>query len=214
MMINVMITDDHRMFTDALSGFFTPESGICFTGSAGDGDELMNLLQTCQPDVILLDINMPGMNGITATGLIRKKYPKIKILILTMYRTREFILNLYKLGVDGYLLKNTGKDELLLAIKTVHNGGTYFDDEINNTILRDDHYCRPDHFTELGITFSKRETEIVRLLADGLSTQEVADKLFLSYHTIETHRKNLLNKLNLRNTAELVKYAAHLGLLD
>lgn len=213
-MIKVIVTDDHRIFTDALSGFFTSESGICLSGSASDGEELMQLLEDKTPDVILLDINMPGMNGITATSQIRKKYPKIRIIILTMYRTREFILNLYKLGVDGYLLKNTGKDELLKAIHTVHTGGTYFNDEINRTILEDNHYNRPDHFDELGVTFSKRETEIVRLLADGLSTQEVADKLFLSYYTIETHRKNLLNKLNLRNTAELVKYAAHLGLLD
>lgn len=213
-MINVIVTDDHRMFTDALAGFFTPETGIALAGTATDGDELMQLLKIKEPDVILLDINMPGMNGITATAQIRKKYPKVKILILTMYRTKEFILNLYKLGVDGYLLKNTGKNELLDAICKVHKGGSYFDDEINNTILAENNYSRPDHFSELGITFSKRETEIVRLLADGLSTQETADRLFLSYYTVETHRKNLLNKLNLRNTAELVKYAAHLGLLD
>jgi two-component system nitrate/nitrite response regulator NarL len=212
-MINVIVTDDHRLFTDALAGFFTPDSGINLLGSATNGDELMLLLKKQQPDVILLDINMPGMNGITATSQIRKKYPKIKILIITMYRTKEFILNLYKLGVDGYLLKNTGKEELMEAIRTVYNGGTCFSDEISNTVLNEKQYNRPDHFEDANVTFSKRETDIVRLLGDGLSTQEVADKLFLSYYTIETHRKNLLNKFNLHNTAELVKYAAHLGLL-
>lgn len=213
-MINVIIADDHRMFTDALADFFTPDKGICLMGAAINGDELMTLLKKQQPDVVLLDINMPGMNGITATSQIRKKYPQIKIIIITMYRTKEFILNLYKLGVDGYLLKNTGRDELIEAIRTVYNGGTSFSDEINNTIFSEKQYNRPDHFDEANVTFSKRETDIVRLLGDGLSTQEVADKLFLSYYTIETHRKNLLNKFNLHNTAELVKYAAHLGLLD
>jgi DNA-binding NarL/FixJ family response regulator len=202
------------MFTDALAGFFTADSGIALTGSAANGEELMQLLKKQKPDVILLDINMPGMNGITATSLIRKKYPTIKIIIVTMYRTREFILNLYKLGVDGYLLKNTGREELLQAVKTVYEGGTCFGDEVSDTLLKEKHYSRPDHFDGDKFTFSRRETEIVRLLADGLSTQEVADKLFLSYYTVETHRKNLLNKLNLRNTAELIKCASQLGLLE
>ena len=131
-----------------------------------------------------------------------------------MYRSREFIINLYKLGVDGYLLKNSGKEELIEAIKTVYNGGTSFNDDISGIVLEEKNYTRPDHFEDDKLNFTKREIEIVRLLANGLSTQEVADKLFLSFYTIETHRKNLLNKLNLRNTAELVKYAAQLGLLD
>lgn len=213
-MIQVIVTDDHRMFTDALSVFFTPESDIHLIGSAANGDELMALLKQQQPDVILLDINMPGMNGITATSLIRKKYPQVKIIIITMYRNREFIISLYKLGVDGYLLKNSGKEELIGAIKTVYNGGMCFSDEISQTVLNDNKYKRPNHFDDTKLTLSKREIEIVRLLANGLSSQEVADTLFLSYYTIETHRKNLLNKLNLHNTAELVKYAAQLGLLD
>lgn len=213
-MIDIVVTDDHRMFTDALGGFFTPETGIRLCGSAASGDELMQLLKKVMPHVILLDINMPGMNGITTTSQLRKKYPEIKILIVTMYRTREFIFSLYKLGVDGYLLKNTGREELITAIKTVYNGGAYFSEDVNNTILGEKQVERPDHFEEVTPSFSKRETEIVRLLSDGLSTQEVADKLFLSYYTVETHRKNLLNKLNLRNTAELIKYAAQLGLLD
>ena len=213
-MIQVILTDDHRLFSDAVAGFFTPDTGITLAGIATSGDELLLLLTNKQPHVILLDINMPGMNGITATSIIRKKYPKIKILIVTMYRSREFIINLYKLGVDGYLLKNSGKEELIEAIKTVYNGGTSFNDDISGIVLEEKNYTRPDHFEDDKLNFTKREIEIVRLLANGLSTQEVADKLFLSFYTIETHRKNLLNKLNLRNTAELVKYAAQLGLLD
>lgn len=213
-MIKVILADDHRMFTDALSVFFNDESGVLLCGSVTDGTALLALLETVQPDVILMDINMPGMNGIEATSHIRKKFPHIKILIVTMYRTKEFIVNLYNLGVHGYLLKNTGRDELLQAVKTVCEGGTYFGAEVAETITHDTGYLRTNHFKELGVTFSKREKEIVRLLADGLSTQEVADQIFLSYYTVETHRKNLLNKLNLKNTAELVKYAAQLGLLD
>lgn len=213
-MIDIIVTDDHKMFTEALEGFFTPDTGMRLIGSASSGDELMLLLKKTKPHVILLDINMPGMNGITATSLIRKNYPDIRILIVTMYRTREFIFNLYKLGVDGYLLKNTGKEELIHAVRIVSNGGSYFSADVNNTILQENPFERPEHFSELNPSFSKRETEIVSLLADGLSTQEVADKLFLSYYTVETHRKNLLNKLNLRNTAELIKYAAQLGMFD
>lgn len=213
-MIDIIVTDDHKMFTEALEGFFTPETGIRLIGSAASGEELMEKLKIAKPHVVLLDINMPGMNGITATSQIRKTYPDIKILIVTMYRTREFIFNLYKLGVDGYLLKNTGKEELIKAVQTVFSGGSYFSADVNNTIMNENTYERAEHFTELNPSFSKRETEIVSLLADGLSTQDVADKLFLSYYTVETHRKNLLNKLNLRNTAELIKYAAQLGMFD
>ncbi len=213
-MIDIIVTDDHKMFTEALEGFFTPETGIRLIGSAASGEELMEKLKIAKPHVVLLDINMPGMNGITATSQIRKTYPDIKILIVTMYRTREFIFNLYKLGVDGYLLKNTGKEELIKAVQTVFSGGSYFSADVNNTIMNENTYERAEHFAELNPSFSKRETEIVSLLADGLSTQDVADKLFLSYYTVETHRKNLLNKLNLRNTAELIKYAAQLGMFD
>lgn len=213
-MIKVVLADDHRMFTDALAVFFNEESGVLLCGSAADGTALLALLETTKPDVVLMDINMPGMNGIEATSLIRKKFPDIKVLIVTMYRTKEFMINLYNLGVHGYLLKNTGRDELLQAIKIVCEGGVYFGAEVTETLQQENVYTRANHFKELGVTFSKREKEIVRLLADGLSTQEVADTIFLSYYTVETHRKNLLNKLNLKNTAELVKYAAQLGLLD
>ncbi len=208
-MINIIIADDHRMFIDGLVSMLVNETDIAILGEAANGNEVMKLLATHKPDIVLLDINMPEMNGIDATTLIRKKHPAVKILILTMYKTKGFINGLMKTGASGYVLKNTGQHELLEAIRTLAAGGTFFSCEVAETITQKN----SKYTVEDEVTLSKREIEIIKEIANGLTSRQISEKFSVSYFTIETHRKNILNKLGLNNVAELIRYAAESGIL-
>ncbi|MDI9342673.1 MAG: response regulator transcription factor [Sediminibacterium sp.] len=209
-MIRILIADDHQMFIDGLTSLLVKEKDVEVTGFANTGEEVLKAVENRRPDVVLLDINMPGLNGIQTTAALKKKYPDIKILILTMYKTRAFINGLVRTGASGYILKNTGNAELLEAIRTVHAGGTFYSKAVAETLTE-----RVNRYTETeDVSLSKREIEIIKELSKGLTTKEVAEKLFISFYTVETHRKNMLAKLQLTNTAELILYAAQSGLLD
>ncbi len=209
-MIRVLIADDHQMFIDGLKSLLERESGIEITGSANNGTQALECIEAQKPDVVLLDINMPEMNGINTTALIRKKYPAVKVLILTMYKTKGFINGLTRTGAAGYILKNTSHSELMEAIRTVAAGGTFFSKEVAETLSDK----KPRFEVHSDASLSKREIEIIREIAKGLTTKQIAEKLFISYYTIETHRKNILSKLQLTNTAEVILYASQSGLLD
>ncbi len=206
-MINIIIADDHRIFIDGVKSLLDSQPDMKVVAIALNGNELLQVMKGTKADVILMDINMPELNGINATALIKKQYPETKVLVLSMYKTKEFSTALLHAGASGYLLKNTGLNELVNAIKMVHEGKKLLDDQLS-TIKE-----KPRDESEK-YTLSKRETEIIKLLAQGLTAPEIGEKIFISHYTVETHRKNLLNKLQLKNTAELIKYAAHLGLLD
>jgi two-component system, NarL family, nitrate/nitrite response regulator NarL len=209
-MINILIADDHQMFIDGLRSLLERNPGIRITGEATNGRQVMECIEKEKPDLVLLDINMPEMNGIDTTALIRKKYPEIKVLILTMYKTKGFINGLTRTGAAGYILKNTGNAELMEAIRTVSSGGTFFSNEIAQTLSE-----RPSRQgTPVNTTLSKREIEIIREMSVGLTTKEIAEKLSISFHTIETHRKNINSKLGLSNAAEVIRYAIDSGLLS
>ena len=209
-MIRVLIADDHQMFIDGLKSLLERESGIEITGSANNGTQALECIEAQKPDVVLLDINMPEMNGINTTALIRKKYPAVKVLILTMYKTKGFINGLTRTGAAGYILKNTSHSELMEAIRTVAAGSTFFSKEVAETLSDK----KPRFEVHSDASLSKREIEIIREIAKGLTTKQIAEKLFISYYTIETHRKNILSKLQLTNTAEVILYASQSGLLD
>lgn len=209
-MIHILIADDHQMFIDGLISLLQKENDMNVIGTANTGEDVLAVLGVLEPDVILLDINMPKLNGIQTTAALKKKYPKIKILILTMYKTKAFINGLIRTGASGYVLKNTGNAELLEAIRTVNAGGTFFSQSVAETLTE-----KINRYSELDDTsLSKREVEIIKELAKGLTTKIIAEKLFISFYTVETHRKNMLAKLQLTNTAELISYAAQSGLLD
>lgn len=201
-----MIADDHQVIIDGIKSLLTSEE-IQAVGEAHSGDELMDKLTRTTPDVILLDINMPGMNGLEAASLIRQKYPVVKLLVLTMYNKPEFIRNLISAGVHGYLLKNTGKAELLNAIRMVYNGEDYFSHEVSKTLIA----SMKSNTSSQEPQLTKREKEVLKLIAKGMSTLEIAEKLFVSKHTIDTHRKNLLGKLNIKNSVGLARYAIDNG---
>ena len=210
-MIPLIIADDHQVVIDGLKALLSQEPDLRILGEALNGEALLSLVRTYEEDkpVVLLDINMPGLDGIEATRIIRQKHASVRILILSMYNKPAFIKGLVEAGVSGYILKNTGRDELLKAIRTVATGESYFSNEVTKTIM--------DSFktgATTAVQLTRRELEILRLVAQAYSTAEIADKLFISTYTVDTHRKNLLSKLNMKNTAALVNYAIQNGFTD
>lgn len=206
-MITVIIADDHEMFREGLASLLETESGITVLAQAKDGLQVMELLENHDPDVILLDIEMPNMDGFETIRAIKATGKKLNILSLTMHNSPEFIKNIFKAGASGYLSKDTGKEVLLEAIKTVHDTGSYYSPETSKLVMESLRDMRSD------VSISPREREIIQLIADELTTKEIAEKLHLSTHTIESHRQNILLKLGAKNSAGLVKYAIQKGLL-
>ena len=206
-MMRILIADDHQVIIDGLKLLLSHEENFEIVGEAIDGNQVMTLLTKVQVDVILLDINMPNLDGIEATKMIRAKYPHVKILVLTMYNRSEFIKNLIEAGASGYVLKNIGRADLIDAIKKVSRGEDYFSAEVTKTIMSS---LKAGGGKGTGL-LTDREKDVLRLVADGCTTVEIAEKLFIATNTVDTHRKNLLSKLQQKNTAELVRYAVENG---
>ncbi len=202
-MIRLIITDDHPVIRDGIKTILINNADIELVACAGDGDELMKTLETTETDVILMDINMPGMNGIEATKLVKKKYPGIKVLSFSQYDEKRFVKQLLKNGASGYLLKNSASSELVQAIKMVHSGGMYLSADLPN-VFGEKSKPRSNYlFPEL----SSRERDVLVEICKEKNTNEIAEILFISPNTVETHRSNLLLKVGVKNTAGLVKWA-------
>ncbi len=202
--IKVILVDDHQMFRDGVKAVLFDEPDIDIVGEVGNGKDLFALLKTVKPDLIITDITMPDISGIEVAKHITENYSDIKILILSMHSNEEFITKALRFGANGYLPKDTSMAELLEAIHTIYEGDNYYNKEISDTILKSlQNKPKADHFNSL----TKREKEIVKLVVDGLSNKEVADKLFISIRTVDSHKTNILQKLNLKSSIELVKYA-------
>ena len=213
-MINVIIVDDHQMFIDGIKSLLKGEKEVCVIGEALNGKILVELLKYKIPDIVLMDINMPEMDGIEATKYLTANLPQIKIIMLSMHSNTEFIAGLIEAGASGYILKNTGKKELLEAIHRVADGKTHFSGEITQLMMDSfKNPARKTHKPEL-MQLTDREKEVLKLIAEECSTKEIAEKLFISPNTVETHRKNLFSKLKVKNLAGLVKYALQTGLIS
>ncbi|KPM32896.1 Two component transcriptional regulator, LuxR family [Croceitalea dokdonensis DOKDO 023] len=205
-MIKVLIVDDHKMVIDGFRLLLGHKDGIEVIGHALDAKEAFELLPQLQPDVLLLDINMPGMNGIEACKKMVKEYPDLKIIAITMHKESSLIKMMLGNGAKGYVLKNAGQDELVHAIETVYQGKMYLDAASNEIILTTMGSHKKKHSPEgLFPKLSRREKEVLELILEEHTTQEIADKLFISFGTVETHRRNMLIKTGTRNTAGLVK---------
>lgn len=207
-MIRVLLADDHQLFLDGLKSLLEKDDEIEVIGEALDGHEVLEILEQNPIDVAILDIEMPNLNGVKTTELIRQKYPKTKVLVLTMYNKKDFIVNLMKYGASGYILKNKTKEELLNAIHNVHGGKTHYGLEILNTATSIDE----NHYEE-GI-LTEREEQVLVKIAEGYKSREISELLFISEATVNTHRRNILAKLNLPNVAHLVRYAIKHGYVE
>ncbi len=206
-MINLLIADDHQVVIDGLRSLLSLEADFNVVGEALNGKMVLEGLKDQKVDVVLLDINMPVMDGIETAKLMREHYPDVKILILTMYNKPEFIRNILEAGASGYVLKNAGKEELIDAIRKVEKGEDYFSLSVTKTMMESFKSGSDSNKVEL----TKRERGVLTLIAEGDKTSEIAEKLLISTHTVDTHRYNLLSKLNIKNTAGLVRYAIKNG---
>jgi len=211
--IKLMIAEDQAIILHSLMILLNSLQNIEVIGTALNGVELMALLEKDKPDVILMDINMPKMNGIEATKIIDAKMPWVKVIALSMYDHPVYIKKMFKSGAKGFVSKNATKMELGKAIEMVFHGDIYISEEISRILLRE--YSNTSDSDENAdyTSLTSREIEIIQLLADGLYTKEIAEKLFISDKTVERHKTNILKKLKLRNTAQLVKVAITKGII-
>jgi DNA-binding NarL/FixJ family response regulator len=208
----IIIADDHNMFLEGIASLLSNSDDVEIVGKASNGKEALSLLEKTKTDIIVLDISMPEMDGIEVAKYIKKKYPDLKTLILSTHSNSHMIAKLIRIGIDGYLLKNAEKDELLYAIKKIKSGSIYYSKEVTEIHNEYDSNLKQNLATTTEL--SNREKEILILIAQQLTAAEIAEKTFISLNTVNTHKRNLLSKLNVKNTAGLVKYAIELGLLD
>jgi DNA-binding NarL/FixJ family response regulator len=202
-MIRLIVTDDHPVVKDGIETILATQNEIELVAFVGSGLELMETLEKKKADVILMDINMPGMNGIEATQLVKKNYPGIKILTFSQYDERRFVRQIIRRGANGYLLKNSAGTELIRAIRTVCQGDLYLSEGLPNIFEASPKKRSRYSFPEL----TKREIDVLSEICEEKNNLEIADALLISHNTVETHRANLLLKVGVKNTAGLVKWA-------
>ena len=210
---SIIIVDDHSMFLDGLRSIISEEKNIDIILTATKGTQVLKYLQinpTQKVDLVITDINMPEMDGVALNKAIKEQFPIIKTLVVSMLEDPVKVQNLIESKANGYLSKNAEKTELLKAIKIILNGENYFSPRIKSILMEAMFTAK----TKPQISLTKREKEVLKLIAKEFTTKETASQLFLSKHTIESYRKNLISKLNVRNLAGLTRYAMEEGLLD
>ena len=213
-MINILLVDDHQIIIDGLRGLLEEDEHIGNLYEAQDGAQTIEVARTESIDLILLDINLPDKSGFDICKELKSEENCPKIIALTMHGNAGYINKMIKAGVDGYLLKNTGREELLQAIEAVMSGNRYFSREVTDLLVAGMHETKKPKTSDFIQKLTRREKEILQLIIDEMTTDEIAAKLFISSSTVITHRKSLLRKLNAKNVAGLVKKAFEFGLLD
>lgn len=203
--INILLVDDHQMFLDGLKTLLGKEKNLHISAEATTGKEALTLLGRIPIDLVITDINMPGMSGTELTRQIKKSYPQIKVLVLTMYNDREIIHEIVMTEAEGYILKNSNKKELLNAINRISDHGTYYSNEV--IAIMTENYVAKEKIKDRTHELSSREKQIITLICQEFTTAEIAEKIFLSPLTVETHRKNILKKTNSKTIVGLIKYA-------
>lgn len=211
----ILIADDHTIFRQGLRMLLAQEGDMEVVGEAADGIEVLALAKKLNPDIILLDIAMPQMDGVEVARRLKKILPRIRIIVLTSYSDDQFLFEFLKLGVSGFVLKGSASQELIYSIRKSNEGMVFFDPSVSKKVM--------DKFTQVTggksdlINYGKlsdREKEILQLVAEGYSSKEVAEKLYISPKTVENHKANIMRKLNIRDRTGLTKYALRLGLID
>lgn len=209
---HIVLADDHRMFRQGIRNILEKSKELEVVGEADDGLKLLELLKKVTPDMIILDVSMPNLRGIEAAREVRIILPHVKILILSMYKDTEYVRSAVSAGVDGYLLKEDADTELFAAINKIRHGGRYISPllarELTNELFLAPREAQTEAINE---PLTVREREVLKLIAEGISNKEMAELLFISVRTVEHHRANIMRKLNIKGTADLVRYAIRKG---
>lgn len=210
---SVIVADDHVLFRQGMKKLLEEMPGVEVIGEAGDGLELLNLLKELNPDIALVDISMPNIRGIEAAHEIRSLYPRTKVLILTMHRGKEYLYHSISAGAHGYLLKEDSDIELFSAIETIRSGGVYVSQGLSGEMVGDLSRLTQGKTKGIGESLSNRETEVMKLISEGKTNIEIGELLSISPRTVETHRAHILEKLKLKGTADIVRYAIENGIV-
>ena len=213
--IKIAIADDYKIFREGLKVGLSADENFEVIFEADNGEDLLKALETATPDVIIMDLKMPIMDGMEATIAVRKKYPAIKVLVVTMYDDDKFIIHLMENGANGYLLKNTEPDEIRKSIYSVHENGYYFNDVVNKALLKKlvlKNNLKPSFNQNVELT--ERELEVLKLICEEKTAAEIAKDIFLSPRSVEGIRQRLIEKVGVRNTAGLVMFAVKNNMVD
>jgi DNA-binding NarL/FixJ family response regulator len=211
--ITIVLADDHKIVRDGLKSVLSKIADFEVVAEAENGEQLLSVFEAQTPDIALVDITMPKMNGLEALKHLHDANPNAKVIMLSMHEEPEYILKAIQNGAKGYLLKDTDEKELEMAIRNVAGGGKYFNAAVSS-IMIDNLSVKTPVKMESEVQVSQREKEILQLVSEGLSNKMIADKLFISVRTVETHRLNLLRKLEVNNSAELVRKALDTGIIS
>lgn len=207
--IRILLADDHKLLLDSFALIFKDIAYIDVVATAADGLEVLDILTAQEVDVVLLDINMPKLNGVETCKKITRSFPNVAVIALSMYREASYVKRMKSFGAKGYVLKDDTADEIIEAITAVFNGKEYFSKQLKDLIFESLFSAvKPDL-----PAVTRREKDVLAEIADGLSNKSIAEKLFISQHTVDSHRKNLLAKLEAKNSAELVKIAMEKGII-
>lgn len=212
--IRVLITDDHALIRRGIASLLNDQADMEVVAEAGSGEEALQQMQKATPDVVLMDISMPGMDGLEVAKRVQTQFPGVRLLILTMHDREDYLFRAVRAGAAGYILKGADVQDLLSAIRTVHKGDVYLSPKVTSLLLTD--YLRRAETGEQEASYdglTEREREVLRMIAQGQTTGEIAEALHLSRHTVDTHRDHIMQKLNLHRKAELIKYAIRKGLV-
>jgi len=211
MSIRVILADDHTIVRHGLSRSFQQEEDLEVIAQAKDGRSTVELARELSPDVVVMDISMPDLNGIEATRQIARESPQVKVIALSMHSGRKYVTEMFKAGASGYLLKNCDFEELADAVRIVAGGKTYISPSISDVVIQDYVHGSVEEDSAFSV-LTRREREVLQLLAEGKTTKQAALRLYISPKTVEAHRLNIMNKLNMDSIAELTKYAIQEGL--
>lgn len=213
--IRIVIADDHGIVREGIRMILASQEDFEVVGEASTGREAVELARHMKPDVVLMDISMPDLNGIEATRRIREELPSVQVLGLTMHEEENYVFQMLKAGGAGYVLKRAASEDLVAAVRAVHRGEAFLYPSVAKLVVRDylERAGRQEQDTSLdGLT--EREREVLTLIAEGLTNQEIAQRLFISVKTVQTHRAHIMEKLNLHDRTELVRYAIRKGLIE
>jgi len=213
--INVLLAEDHTIVRKGLRSLLDKESDISVVGEAQDGRNAVKKAEALQPDIVLMDIAMPGLNGLEATRQIKKRFPKMKVIILTVHANEEYVLQTLRAGASGYLVKKAAPADLISALRAVYRGESFLSSSVSKTII--DEYIRQAEKTPkisgIYAKLTNREREVLQLIVEGHKNRKIAELLHISVKTVETHKARIMDKLNVSGTAQLIRYAVDKGLI-